>query len=81
MKSCVICALTPGEGAGWGLGAGMFQYKHDKHAVLQVHPDSKIHGANTGPTWALSAPGGPRVVPTNLAIRAGFPIVKIRRSR
>ena len=23
-------------------------------------PDSKVHGANTGPTWVLSAPDGPQ---------------------
>ena len=33
-------------------------------------PDSKVHGANMGPTWVLSASGGPHVVPMNLAIRA-----------
>ena len=33
------------------------------------YPDSKVHGANTGPTWALSAPDGPHVGPMNLAIR------------
>ena len=32
-------------------------------------PDSKVHGANTGPTWVLSAPDGPHVGPMNLAIR------------
>ena len=32
-------------------------------------PDSKVHGANIGPTWVLSAPGGPHIGPTNLAIR------------
>ena len=32
-------------------------------------PDSKAHGANMGPTWVLSAPGGPHVGPRNLAIR------------
>ena len=32
-------------------------------------PDSKVHGANMGPTWVMSAPGGPHVGPTNLAIR------------
>ena len=37
-------------------------------------PDSKVHGANMGPTWVLSAPGGPHVVPMNLAIRVPFPI-------
>ena len=34
------------------------------------HPDRKIHGANMGPTWVLSAPDGPHVGPMNLAIRA-----------
>ena len=32
-------------------------------------PDSKVHGANMGPTWVLSAPDGSHVVPMNLAIR------------
>ena len=32
-------------------------------------PDSKVHGANMGPTWLLSAPDGPHVGPMNLAIR------------
>ena len=30
-------------------------------------PDSKIHGANMGLTWVLSALGGPHVGPINLA--------------
>ena len=30
---------------------------------------SKVHGANMGPTWVLSAPDGPHVGPINLAIR------------
>ena len=33
------------------------------------YPDSKVHVANMGPTWDLSAPDGPHVGPTNLAIR------------
>ena len=32
-------------------------------------PDSKVYWANMGPTWVLSAPGGPHVGPMNLAIR------------
>ena len=32
-------------------------------------PDSKVHGANVGPTWFLSAPDGHHVGPMNLAIR------------
>ena len=41
--------------------------------VLQT-PDSKVHGANMGPTWVLSAPDGSHVGPMNLAIRAGLAI-------
>ena len=33
-----------------------------------ANPDSKVHGANMGPTWALSVPDGPHVGPMNLAI-------------
>ena len=32
-------------------------------------PDSKVHGANTGPTWVLLAPDGFHVGPMNLAVR------------
>ena len=32
--------------------------------------DSKVHGANMGPTWVLSAPDGPHVASRNLATRA-----------
>ena len=35
-------------------------------------PDSKVHVANMGSTWVLSAPGGPHVGPMNLAIRDVF---------
>ena len=35
----------------------------------QSFPDSKVHGANMGPTWVLLAPGGLHVGPLNLAIR------------
>ena len=38
-------------------------------------PDSKVHGANMGPTWVLSAPDGPHVGPMNLAIRDGLQII------
>ena len=32
-------------------------------------PDIKVLGANMGPTWVLSAPGGPHVGPMNLTVR------------
>ena len=36
--------------------------------ALSTTPDSKLYGANMGPTWVLSAPDGPHGGPTNLAI-------------
>ena len=39
-------------------------------ALFMIHSDSKVHGANMGPTWILSAPDGPHVGPMNFAIRA-----------
>ena len=43
----------------------------DRKVRIRVYsvPDSKVHGANMGPTWVLSAPDGPHVGPMNLAIR------------
>ena len=35
----------------------------------RIYPDSKVHVANMGPTWVLSAPDGPHVGHMNLAIR------------
>ena len=35
----------------------------------EIIPGSKVHGANMGPTWVLSAPDVPHVGPMNLAIR------------
>ena len=32
-------------------------------------PESKVHGANMGPTWVLSAPDEPHIGPMNLALR------------
>ena len=45
---------------------------------LKNIPDSKVHGANMGPTWVLSAPDGPHVGPMNLAIRD--PIIHMSHS-
>ena len=42
---------------------------HNVLILFNRHPDSKVHGANMGPTWVLSAPDGPHVGPMNLAIR------------
>ena len=44
------------------------------HLSVKI-PDSKVHGANMGPIWVLSAPGGPHVGPMNLAIKdANLPV-------
>ena len=41
----------------------------------QTFRDSKVHWANMGPTWVLSAPDGPHVGPMNLAIGVYKPSV------
>ena len=41
----------------------------DGLASRSYNPDSKVHVANMGPTWVLSAPGGPHAGPMNLATR------------
>ena len=44
---------------------------HKAMNMVFVHaiPDSKVHEANMGPSWVLSAPAGPHVGPMNLAIK------------
>ena len=37
-------------------------------------PDSKVHGANMGPTWVLSAPDGPHVGLMNLEVKSSPPL-------
>ena len=37
--------------------------------IFKIYPDSKVYGANLGPTWVLSAQDGPHASPMNLAIR------------
>ena len=36
--------------------------------VPVISPDSKVHGANTGPIWSRQDPGGSHVGPMNFAI-------------
>ena len=61
-RSCYICSI-------------LFHWLRPCSAIARKHTyqDSKIHGANMGPTWFLSAPGGPHVGPMNLAIRVVSP--------
>ena len=40
-----------------------------------TNPDSKVHGANMGPTWGRQDPGGPHVGRMNLAIWERFSVV------
>ena len=40
--------------------------------IKHSFPESKIHVTNMGPTWVLSAPGGPHADPMNFAIRVMF---------
>ena len=46
----------------------LYRQRYDIHTIY-ANPDSKVHRANVGPTWVLSAPDGPHVGPMNLAIR------------
>ena len=41
----------------------------DLRSDVNHYPGSKVHGANMGPTWVLSAPDGPHVGPMDLVIR------------
>ena len=45
--------------------------------TVNEYPDSKVHGANMGPTWVLLAPDGPHVGPMNFAIRVGNGMVSL----
>ena len=36
--------------------------------VAREGPDSKVHGANVGPSWGRQDPSGPHVGPMNFAI-------------
>ena len=43
-------------------------------------PDSKVRGANMGPTWVLSAPERPHVGPMNLVISAVTSLLWMRKT-
>ena len=45
--------------------------------IVLMNPDSKVHEANMGATWVLSAPGGPHVGPINLVVRGGLEAVQL----
>ena len=55
-----------------------FYSKHFPTNSSNLHySDSKVHGANMGHIWVLSAPGGPHVGPMNLAIRVMILVVNL----
>ena len=53
---------------GVGRSTARFLLCYWRFRLLTSCPDSKVHWANMGPIWVLSAPDGPHVGPMNLAI-------------
>ena len=62
---------------GWWFEAPPWSLRRHRNAMEQrvvwsvtwdTTPDSKVHGANMGSIWGWYDPGGPHVVPMNLAI-------------
>ena len=49
---------------------GRYKYRLTESALILMHADSKVHGANMGPIWGRQDPGGPHVSPMNFAIVA-----------
>ena len=60
---CAICVMLVHVTIEWGPAIVMLPISL---------PDSKVHGANMGPIWVLSAPDGPHVGPMNFAIWVGL---------
>ena len=44
------------------------RYCHQVHLIVNVSPDSKVHGANIEPIWGRQDPGGPHVGPMNFGV-------------
>ena len=48
----------------------IMRFEHPEATFYKMicrYPDSKVHGANVGPTWGRQDPGGPHVGPMNFA--------------
>ena len=63
---CVSCAMWPLGCLSYDMWVSMALA--DGLMPMKTTPDRKVHGANMGPTWVLSAPDGPHVGLMNLAI-------------
>ena len=50
----------------------VLSFRYGRTKFIWVWIANKVHGANMGPTWVLSAPDGPHVGPMSLAIRECF---------
>ena len=76
LHKCPYCVVISWHRSQWNTLVWRFSLPNSKLSdplvTLFVYPDSKVHGANMGPTWVLSAPDGPHVVPINLAIKVLF---------
>ena len=70
-KSEIEAIFWTSTGSKFGYDRLKLWQLNPKTIILQMHciPDNKVHEANMGPTWVLSAPDGPHVGPINLAIR------------
>ena len=57
------------QGVNLNLSLNSLRYSKSLNNIHQLRNslDSKIHGANMGPSWVLSAPDEPHVGPMNLA--------------
>ena len=68
-ESALLFALwTPGWCNRWIFSNRCYRKAINSGCFIE-YPESKVHGANMGPTWVLSVPYGPHVGPMNLAIR------------
>ena len=56
----------------WDIG----RYNDDqkRSPLIDIYPDSKVHGANMAPIWGGEDPGRPHDGPMNLAIRVDINI-------
>ena len=64
----------------FGLVAEATDWTMLKISISNIYPTNKVHGANMGPTWVLSAPDDPMLAPWTLL--SGYPrFVRVSRGR